>query len=111
MNEFIFKCITAKTFHQPEIIFKQITIDQIKKFREQFGSDPKKEMESKLKNELRSKSLSEIEALISQQGDKIRKMKTDKKIDKKIIKDEVQILLILKSIHSTKASVNEMNHT
>ncbi|KAF7494776.1 Methionine--tRNA ligase [Sarcoptes scabiei] len=97
--------------NKPEIIFKQITIDQIKKFREQFGSDPKKEMESKLKNELRSKSLSEIEALISQQGDKIRKMKTDKKIDKKIIKDEVQILLILKSIHSTKASVNEMNHT
>lgn len=77
-------------------------------FRKKFGgsiADKEKEATdvkmAKLIESLTLKTDKEIEQMIGEQGDKVRKLKADK-VDKKIINDEVQILLKLKSTLAEK---------
>lgn len=77
-------------------------------FRKKFGgsiADKGKEATdvkmAKLIESLTLKTDKEIEQMIGEQGDKVRKLKADK-VDKKIINDEVQILLKLKSTLAEK---------
>lgn len=77
-------------------------------FRKKFGgsiADKEKEATdvkmAKLIEILTLKTDKELEQMIGEQGDKVRKLKADK-VDKKIINDEVQILLKLKSTLAEK---------
>lgn len=77
-------------------------------FRKKFGgsiADKEKEASNvqlaKLFESISLKTDKEIEQLIAEQGDKVRKLKAEK-VDKKIINDEVQILLKLKSTLAEK---------
>ncbi|OTF70519.1 methionine-tRNA ligase, cytoplasmic-like protein [Euroglyphus maynei] len=94
---------------KPSPLFKKLEQKEIDIFRKKFaGSNADREKETtnavqlaKFFESISLKTDKELEQMIADQGDKVRRLKADK-AEKKIINDEVQILLKLKSTLAEK---------
>ena len=100
-------------YTQPQPLFKKLDTKEIEGFRKKFSGNSANDAKAnadaskltELVESLKLKDESEIAQLITEQGDKVRQLKAAK-ADKKLIDQEVKVLLALKKSHTEKAAAN-----